>query len=131
MKTLAKFALCVVVACSLIFSAAAQDVINTVIGGGPTGLPGVNANMYQPYQEAIDASGNIYVASTPLQKVFRISTNGVETIIAGNGTAGYNGDGIAATSANLNSPRGVTVDKAGNLYIADYFNQRVRKVTPD
>jgi hypothetical protein len=130
-KTLTKFALCLVGTCGLIFSASAQDVVNTVIGGGPTGLPGVNANMYQPYQEAIDASGNIYVASTPLQKVFKISTTGVETIIAGTGTAGYNGDGGPAAQAELYNPEGVAVDSASpaNVYIADFSNCLVRKVS--
>ncbi len=130
MKTLTKFALCVVAASGLIFPASAQDVINTVIGGGPTGLPGVNANMYQPYEEAIDAAGNIYVASTPLQRVFKISTTGVETIIAGNGTAGYSGDGGPAVSAMLYNPEGVAVDSASpaNVYIADFSNCLVRKV---
>lgn len=130
MKTLLKFAFCVVTACSLISLAAAQGVINTVIGGGPNGLPGTNANMYQPYQEAIDASGNIYVASYQLSRVFKISTAGVETVVAGNGLFGYAGDGGAAAKAELNAPQGVAVDSASppNVYISDTNDCLVRKV---
>jgi len=130
-KTLIRFVLCVVAASSLIFSAAAQDVIKTVVGGGPNGLPGVNANMYQPYQLAIDASGNIYVAAEQLQRVFKISTTGVETIVAGNGLAGYAGDGALAVNARLYNPQGVAVDAASppNVYIADASNCLIRKVS--
>ncbi len=130
MKTLIRFAFCVVAACSLISLAAAQDVINTVIGGGPNGLPGKNANMYQPYQEAIDASGNVYVASYQLSRVFKISTTGVETVIAGNGLFGYAGDSGPGNKAELNAPEGVAVDAASppNVYIADSNNCLVRKV---
>jgi trimeric autotransporter adhesin len=130
-RTLLKFALCVVAANCLIASAAAQDVINTVIGGGPNNLPGTNANMYYPYQEAIDASGNIYVASYELSRVFKISTTGVETVVAGNGFFGYGGDGGPAAKAALYAPEGVAIDSASppNVYIADYGNCLVRKVS--
>jgi hypothetical protein len=129
-KTLLKVALFVVAACSLIITAAGQDVVNTVIGGGPNGLPGKNANMYDPYQEAIDASGNIYVASYAMHRVFKISTAGVETVVAGNGINGYSGDGGPAVRAQLNYPEGVAVDGANppNVYIADWDNCLVRKV---
>lgn len=130
MKTLYKFALLAVVACSLIYSAAAQDVINTVIGGGPNDIPGKNANMYGAYQLAVDASGNVYVASYYLQRVFKISTAGIETVLAGNGLPGYSGDGGPAVKAQLNYPEGVAVDAASppNVYIADWSNCLVRKV---
>ncbi|MGO9085491.1 MAG: choice-of-anchor D domain-containing protein [Terriglobales bacterium] len=125
-----KFACCVLAACGLIFSAAAQDIVKTVIGGGPNGLPGVNANQYDPYQLAIDASGNVYVASYGLQRVFKISTSGTETIVAGTGNPGYSGDGAAAVNAQLYNPESVAVDTASppNVYIADTYNCLVRKV---
>ena len=131
MKTIIKFALCLVVAGCLTFSAAAQDVINTVVGGGPNGLPGKNANMYQPYQEAIDAAGNVYIASYELSRVFKISTTGTETVVAGNGLFGYAGDGGQAIKAELYAPGGVAVDSASppNVYIADWGNCLVRKVS--
>jgi hypothetical protein len=130
-KTLMKFACCVLGACGLIFSAAAQDVVNTVIGGGPNGIPGVNANQYDPYQLAIDASGNVYVASYALHRVFKIATTGTETVVAGTGNPGYTGDGAAAVNAELDYPQGVAVDTASppNVYIADTNNCLVRMVS--
>jgi DNA-binding beta-propeller fold protein YncE len=57
-----------------------------------------------------------------------VATNGIITTVAGNGSSGYAGDGVAATSTPLNNPHGVTVDSAGNLFIADSANNRIRKV---
>jgi len=129
-KTLTKFACCLLVICGLISSAAAQGVINTVIGGGPNGIPGVKANQYDPYQVAVDASGNVYVVSYELNRVFKISSTGTETVVAGNGFAGYSGDGGKAVNAQLNYPQGVAVDTASppNVYIADTSNCLVRMV---
>ena len=125
-----KFALCLLGSVGLVLSAAAQDVISTVVGGGPNGIPAVNANLYNPYTEAVDASGNLYVADQQLNRIFKISTAGTLTVVAGNGTAGYSGDGGAAVSAELNGPWGVAVDTAtpANVYIGDTSNCLVRKV---
>jgi sugar lactone lactonase YvrE len=132
MKSLMKLAICLMSACGLALSSSAQnqDYIKTVIGGGPNGLPGTNANMYNPYQVAVDAAGNVYVASQQLNRIFKISTTGVETVVAGNGNAGYYGDGGQATAAEMNGPYGVVVDGASpaNVYIADHNNCVVRKV---
>ncbi|MGA9788717.1 MAG: hypothetical protein WBQ40_19165, partial [Candidatus Sulfotelmatobacter sp.] len=130
MKTLTKFAFCLLGAFGLIYSAAAQDVVKTVIGGGPNDIPGINANMYLPYQTAVDASGNVYVASAGLQRVFKISSAGIETVVAGTGISGYSGDGGPAVNAQLSTPYGVAVDTASpaNVYIADFNNCLVRKV---
>jgi len=129
-KTLTKFACCLLVVCGLICSAAAQGVITTVIGGGPNGIPGVNANMLEPYQVAVDASNNVYVAAYGMQRVFKISAAGTETVVAGTGTAGYSGDGGPAVNAQLYYPQGVAVDTASppNVYIADTSNCLVRMV---
>lgn len=75
----------------------------------------------------MDVSGNIFVADTTNQRVPTIA-NGIITTVAGTGTAGYSGDGGPATNATINSPYGLATDKAGNLYIADFNNQAVRKV---
>lgn len=77
---------------------------------------------------AVDAEGNVYVADTTRNRVRRFATNGVITTVAGNGRWGYGGDGGPATAASLYGPWGLAVDEAGNLYIADYVNDRVRKV---
>ena len=79
------------------------------------------------YGIATDRAGDIYYSSG--NQVFRLNaSNGVVNLVAGNGTAGFSGDGAPATAAELNGPGGVAVDGAGNVYIADNWNQRVRKV---
>ena len=79
----------------------------------------------------MDAAGNLYIADSGNNSIRKVAPNGTITTVAGNGTQGYSGDGGPATSAELNYPYGVAVDAAGNLYIADTSNYRVRKVTPD
>jgi len=87
---------------------------------------------------AVDAVGNIYFADLDNQRVRKIDKAGIITTIAGSGTVianlgtegGFSGDGGPATSARLHSPHGVGVDAAGNVYIADTTNYRIRKVTP-
>ncbi len=109
--------------------------IATVAGNGTAGYSGDNglatsAELYDPFEVAIDGPGNLYIADTFNNRVRKVSTNGVITTVAGNGVAGYLGDSGPATSAELNNPQGLTVDSAGNLYIADVHNNRVRKVSP-
>ena len=77
----------------------------------------------------MDASGNLYIADTYNNRVRKVSTAGIITTVAGNGTWGSSGDGGSATSAQLSNAQGVAVDGAGNLYIADSNNARVRKVS--
>ena len=132
MKSLCKFALCLLAASGSVLSATAQqNVVTTVVGGGPNGIPGLNANLNQPYTTAVDAAGNVYVAAAAQNRIFKISSAGVITVVAGNGVGGYNGDGIAAVNAELYTPWGVAVDSATplpNVYIGDYNNCLVRKV---
>jgi len=78
---------------------------------------------------AVDSSGNLYVADTGNRRIRRVSAAGIVTTVAGNGTAGFSGDGGPAVSASLSLPQGVAVDGAGNLYIADTNNNRIRKVS--
>jgi DNA-binding beta-propeller fold protein YncE len=77
---------------------------------------------------ALDSSGNLYFADQDNNRVRKVTPAGVISTIAGTGTAGYNGEGTA-TSAQLNYPFGIAVDAAGNVYIADQGNSRIRKVT--
>ncbi|HVX52087.1 MAG TPA: hypothetical protein VHB48_18150, partial [Chitinophagaceae bacterium] len=82
-----------------------------------------------PLGIAVDASNNVYIADVFNNVVRKIAYNTkIVTNVAGNGTAGYAGDNAAATSASLNNPYGIAIDKSGNLYIADALNNRVRKV---
>ena len=79
---------------------------------------------------AVDTSGNIYIADTYNDRIRKATAStGIITTVAGNGTPGYSGDGGAATSTELFDPEGVAVDKSGNIYIADTYNDRIRKVT--
>jgi len=110
-----------------------MGTITTIAGTGTAGFsgdggPALLAELDSPYGLALDTAGNLYFSDILNERVRRIDTGGFITTVAGNGTAGYNGDGIAATSASLNLPRGVVLDSAGNLYIADTANFRVRRV---
>ena len=109
---------------------AQQDQINTVVGGGPNDMPALDADIYTPYQVAVDSSGNYYFASVTQNRVFKVNTSGFLTVVAGNGIAGYSGDGVTggASQAMLNNPWGVAVDSSGNVYIADTYNHVIRKV---
>ncbi|HET9307070.1 MAG TPA: choice-of-anchor D domain-containing protein [Candidatus Sulfotelmatobacter sp.] len=110
--------------------ALAQDVISTVIGGGPNDMPALDANVNLPAAIAVDSSGNYYIASAAQNRIFKVDTTGLLTVLAGNGLAGYSGDGVTggAPSAALNGPQGVAVDASGNVYIADTYNFVIRKV---
>jgi hypothetical protein len=81
---------------------------------------------FTPNSIATDSKGNLYFASGP--NVLKLDTSGVLTVVAGNGTYGFSGDGGPATRAKLFMPYDVAVDGAGNLYIADLYNQRIRRV---
>jgi uncharacterized protein (TIGR03437 family) len=110
--------------------------ISTVAGngtGGDTGDggPGANAEVNGPRGVTEDAFGNLYIAEFYGQRVRKVTPGGVITTLAGTGVAGYSGDGGPATSAQLNGPYRVTVDLAGNVYIPDSSNCRVRKVSPN
>ena len=116
-------------------SYAQTTVINTIAGtnlGGYNGegSPAVTKELLKPFGVAVDAAGNVYIADTYNHRVRKVTPAGVISTIAGTGSIlpPYNGDGIAATTANLNYPYGVAVDAAGNVYIADSYNNRIRKV---
>jgi uncharacterized protein (TIGR03437 family) len=109
--------------------------INSVAGNGLLSFSGDNgpalqAQMYLPQGVAVDSGGNVYVSDTGNNEVRRVGKDGSISRYAGNGSAGFGGDGGAATSAQLTAPAGLAVDSGGNLYIADSLNSRVRKVTP-
>jgi sugar lactone lactonase YvrE len=109
--------------------------ITTVAGNGAVGFsgdggPATSASLSYPAGMAVDASGNLYIADAGNNRIRRVSPDGIISTVAGNGVAGFSGDGGPATGASLNSPMGVAVDSAGSLYLADYMNNRVRKVSP-
>jgi len=108
-------------------------VITTVAGDGNfgyigDGMPATSSWLNGPDGVTVDSAGNIFIADTGNGRIRRV-TGGTISTVAGNGTFGYNGDNMAATSAELTSPAGVAVDSADNIYIADLGNNRVRKVS--
>ncbi len=108
-------------------------IITTIAGTGRPGYagdggPATSARLNRPAGVAVDSSGRIYVADCYNRRVRVIDASGVITTLAGTGRAGYFGDGGPAASARLNFPSGVAVDASGNVYIADWHNQRVRMV---
>jgi hypothetical protein len=106
----------------------AQPLLTTFAGGGPNGLPAGQANLAGPGGLAVDAAGNIYVAATFANRVFKVDPNGQLTVVAGSGALGFGGDGLPAVNATLTQPQGLAFDLQGNLLIADVGNHRVRRV---
>ena len=113
----------------------ASGTITTIAGTGTLGYsgdggPATSAQLANPNGVAVDNSGNLYIADTDNQRIRKVTaSDGTISTVAGTGTMGYSGDAGPATSAQLNVPSGVAVDSSGNLYIADTYNQRIRKVT--
>lgn len=111
---------------------AQQGTISTVVGAdwvfsGANG-PATQASLGQPQAVTLDSAGNVYVADSGNHMVFKIDGAGVLTIVAGTGAAGFSGDSGLATAARLNFPSDVAIDTAGNLYVTDTGNCRVRKI---
>jgi uncharacterized repeat protein (TIGR01451 family) len=121
--------LAVVILASAI-AAAGQSVntITTVAGGGAE--PGTAASAYlpEPFAAVRDTAGNTYISVPTLDEVFKVNTSGNLTVYAGTGFSGFSGDGGAATQAQLAFPEGLAIDKNGNLFIADMYNERIRRV---
>jgi sugar lactone lactonase YvrE len=106
-------------------------VVTTFAGSGIDGYqdgPGATAQFYTPYGVAVDSSGNVYVADYVDSRIRKISPTGVVSNLAGNGISAYmEGTG---SSAEFNQPTGVAADRSGNVYVADKFNERIRKISP-
>jgi sugar lactone lactonase YvrE len=111
-----------------------SGIISTVAGTGQYGYsgdggPAVSAQISEPWGMAVDGAGNLYFADTRNHRVRKVTAEGIISTVAGIGTAGWRGDGGPPTLAELDNPSAVAVDAAGNLYIADMNNHRIRKVT--
>ncbi|HQR33553.1 MAG TPA: BACON domain-containing carbohydrate-binding protein [Blastocatellia bacterium] len=121
------------VARTLTVNVAAPSSLLTVAGTGTNGFSGdngqaISANISRPIRMTFDAAGNLFFADLNNNRVRRVTPNGIITTIAGTGTAGFSGDNGPATSAQLNGPLGVALDRNGNLLIADAGNNRIRRI---
>ena len=108
----------------------ASGIITTVAGNGAgDGLAATSAALHGPEGVAVDAAGDIFIADTFNNRIREVNhATGVITTVAGDGVRGYSGDGKAATSAELDDPFGLAVDSAGDIFIADTGNNRIREV---
>ncbi len=116
---------------------AATGTISTIVGTGERGRdgdggPATEAQLDGPHGVAFDAAGNLYIADAWSKRIRKVDAGtGIISTIAGTGERSYGGDGGPATEAHLHHPRGVAIDGAGNVYIADADNHRIRKVDAD
>jgi hypothetical protein len=111
-------------------------IISTVAGTGVGGFSGdggqaTAAKLKVPYDMTIAPDGTMYIADKSNYRIRKVTPAGVISTVAGTGTAGYNGDNIPATTAWLNSPYSVDLAEDGSLLIADYDNERVRRLDPN
>ncbi len=112
----------------------AKTNIITTVAGKFNGLNGdmikaTDAKLYGDYGLALDPLGNIYISEFAGNMIRKIDTKGIISRVAGNGSAGYTGDGSDALNATLNEPYGIAIDKAGSIYVAEWRNHVVRKIT--
>lgn len=111
----------------------ASGTITTIVGDGTAGFAGdgsaaTAARVNLPQTACYDAAGNLYIADSFNHRIRKVDTSGIITTVAGSSSAGNGGDGGPATSAQLFIPIGVAVNAAGDIFIADYGNFRIRRV---
>jgi uncharacterized protein (TIGR03437 family) len=110
-----------------------DGIINTIAGNGTAGFndgPALQAEFWSPSGIALDASGSIYIADKSNFRIRKLLPNGNVVTVAGNGSPGYSGSGVAATSAEMYFPQGVFADNStGSVYVADTQNDVVRELT--
>jgi len=111
----------------------AQYIINTIAGNGVQGYTGDGVQATTTalnYTEGVarDATGNIYIGDWSNYRIRKVNTSGIISTLTGTGVSGYSGDGGQATAAQVSNTMGVCVDGIGNVYIADEFNSRIRKI---
>ncbi|HTA27653.1 MAG TPA: hypothetical protein VK809_07690 [Bacteroidia bacterium] len=115
--------------------AASTGIITTIVGNGAKGYSGDNgkanlATLFSPSSIAFDAGNNLYIADRDNNVIRKVNmATGIITTVAGTTSSGYGGDGGAATAARLSGPRNISFDAFGNMYIADFYNNAVRRVS--
>jgi len=113
-----------------------DGAVTPVAGNGQTGFsgdggPATAAQLNGPGSVAVDKNGTIYIPDTSNNRIRKVTPDGIISTIAGTGTAGFSGDGGPATAAEINGVEGMAVGPDGSLYLADYENQRIRKIAPN
>jgi sugar lactone lactonase YvrE len=118
-----------------------NGIVTTVAGSGPVGSgkggfsgdngPATDARFSNPYGLAVDGEGNLFIGDVGNSRIRKIGVNGVVTTVAGNGKFAYSGDGGPAILASINGPASLAAGTMGDLFFADAFNTRVRKVSSD
>src|SRR5262249_47773530 len=113
-----------------------DGIITTVAGNGGRcssgdGGPATEAALKGPARIALGSDGSLYISDINYGGIRRVGPDGIITTVAGNGVNGYSGDGGPATEASLNRPDGIALGPDGGLYIADFGNNRIRRVAPD
>src|SRR5437588_374405 len=134
-RTLTSAISVIVLLISLAPAAQAQHTITTVAGGVPKNVPALQVGVGAPPRVFRDSTGNLYISVTVNgteglygNVVYKVDSFGQLTTVAGNGTEGFSGDGGPATSAALSGPHGLFVDRFGNIFIAETYNDRIREV---
>ncbi len=115
------------------FSTSQAQVISTFAGDGTVtslgdGGPALSAGLHNPSGVYIDPVGNFYIIEYTGAKIRKVNTSGIISTFAGSGVTGFSGDGGPATAARFNKPIDMLADQAGNLYVIDNGNQRIRKI---
>ncbi len=123
-------------AANIVRKVSTTGTITTYAGNGGQGYVGdggkaTDAALNGPLGLLVDPAGNLYISELANNVVRKVTPDGTISTFAGNGTGSYFGDGGPASNAGLNMPEGLAIDAAGNIYIGDTLNHRVRKVTPD
>lgn len=109
-----------------------DGIINTIAGNGTAAFkdgPALQAEFASPQAIALDASGSLYIADKSNFRIRKLLPSGNVVTVAGSGSPGYSGSGVAATTAQLYFPQGVFADSSGNVFIADTLNQVIRELT--
>jgi len=113
-----------------------DGIARRVVGNGESGFGGdggsaIDARIQNPCHLVVDSEGTLFVADTGNHRIRRVTSDGVITTVAGTGEEGYSGDGGPAIKAQLAAPAAIAIDREGNLYIADFINHRIRRLSKD
>ena len=121
---------------SKILRLGSDGIARRIVGTGESGFggdggPAIEARIQNPCHLVVDSKGTLFIADTGNHRIRKVTTDGVITTIAGTGEEGYSGDGGPAIEARLAAPAAIAIDREGNLYIADFINHRIRRLSRD